>query len=150
MSAPDDDSIPSPLTVPNRVEFSSDLFRRGLEVRRQVLGPSHVDPALQKADNFTAAFQQLTTEVCWGMIWSRPGLDRKTRSLLNLAMLSALNRSELRGHIRAAVSSNGVSRDEVKEVFLQVGVYCGMPAASQSFKVGAEVFAEIDASIIAL
>jgi 4-carboxymuconolactone decarboxylase len=132
-------------SVPDRVEYSSDLFRRGLQIRREVLGAAYVDPSLQKADDFMAAFQQLTTEVCWGMVWTRPGLDRKTRSLLNLVMLAALNRApELRLHTRAAVLSNGVTRDEVKEVFLQVGAYCGIPAALESFKVGAEVFKEID------
>lgn len=98
-------SVASAASFHGRPEFSSELFQRGLEVRREVLGAAHVDPSLQKADDFSAAFQQLTTER--GMTWTRPGLDRKTRSLLNLVILSALNRSpELRGHIRAAVLSN--------------------------------------------
>jgi 4-carboxymuconolactone decarboxylase len=128
----------------DRPEFQSELFRKGLEVRREVLGADYVDVSLAKADDFTAAFQQLTTEAAWGLVWTRPGLARKTRSLLNLAMLAALNRpNELRLHLKAALG-NGVTREEVKEVFLQVGIYCGIPASLDAFKTGAEVFKEID------
>jgi 4-carboxymuconolactone decarboxylase len=128
----------------DRPEFQSELFRKGLEVRREVLGADYVDVSLAKADDFTAAFQQLTTEAAWGLVWTRPGLARKTRSLLNLAMLAALNRpNELRLHLKAALG-NGVTREEVKEVFLQVGIYCGIPASLDAFKIGAEVFKEID------
>ena len=129
----------------DRPEYQSELFRRGLAVRREVLGADYVDASLANADDFMAAFQQLTTEVAWGFLWTRPGLPRKTRSLLNLAMLSALNRPhELRLHIKAALG-NGVTRDEIKEVFLQVGIYCGVPASLDSFKQAVEVFKEIDA-----
>ena len=129
----------------DRPEYQSELFRKGLTVRREVLGAEYVDSALKNADDFMAAFQQLTTEVAWGTIWTRPGLSRKTRSLLNLAMLAALNRPhELRLHLKAALG-NGVTREEIKEVFLQVGVYCGIPASLDAFKQAAEVFKEIDA-----
>src|SRR5262249_46007498 len=106
---------------PNRPENQSDLFKKGLEVRRDVLAGDYVDGSLTRADDFNAAFQQMTTEVAWGMIWTRPGLDRKTRSMINLTMLAALNRgAEFRLHLRAALT-NGVSRDEIKEILLQIG-----------------------------
>jgi 4-carboxymuconolactone decarboxylase len=130
----------------DRPEYSSDLFKKGLEVRRSVLGADYVDASLARADDFNAAFQQLTTEVAWGMVWTRPGLERKTRSIINLAMLSALNRgAELRLHLRAALT-NGVTRDEIKEVLLQVGGYCGIPASLEAFKIATEVFKEVDAA----
>jgi len=130
--------------VPNRPEYQSDLFKQGLEVRREVLGADYVDASLARADDFNAVFQQMTTEIAWGMAWTRPGLDRKTRSIINLGMLSALNRgSELRLHLRAALT-NGVTRDEIKEVLVQVGAYCGIPAALEAFKIATEVFKEVD------
>ena len=130
--------------VPNRPEYQSDMFKKGLEVRREVLGADYVDASLARADDFNAAFQQMTTEIAWGMAWTRPGLDRKTRSIINLGMLSALNRgSELRLHLRAALT-NGVTRDEIKEVLVQVGAYCGIPAALEAFKIATEVFKEVD------
>jgi 4-carboxymuconolactone decarboxylase len=130
--------------VPNRPEYQSDLFKKGLAVRREVLGADYVDASLARADDFNAVFQQMTTEIAWGMAWTRPGLDRKTRSIINLGMLSALNRgAELRLHLKAAVT-NGVSRDEIKEVLVQVGAYCGIPAALEAFKIASEVFKEID------
>ena len=130
----------------DRPEYGSDLFKKGLEVRRAVLGAEYVDNSLARADDFMAAFQKLTTEFAWGEIWSRPGLPRKTRSMLNLAMLTALNRpAELRLHLRGALT-NGVTRDEIKEILLQTGVYCGIPACLDAFKVASEVFREIDAA----
>ena len=130
--------------IPNRPEYQSELFKKGLEVRRDVLGADYVDGSLARADDFNAAFQQMTTEVAWGMIWTRPGLDRKTRSMINLAMLSALNRgAELRLHLRAALT-NGVTRDEIKEILLQIGAYCGIPACLEAFKIATEVFKEVD------
>lgn len=130
----------------DRPEFSSDLFKKGLAVRREVLGADYVDPSLARATDFNAALQQLTTEVAWGMIWTRPGLERKQRSIINIAMLSALNRGhELKLHLRAALN-NGVSRDEIKEILLQVGGYCGVPAAVESFRIATEVFKEVDAA----
>jgi 4-carboxymuconolactone decarboxylase len=113
--------------IPNRPEYQSDLFKKGLDVRRDILGAEYVDGSLTRADDFNAAFQQMTTEVAWGMIWTRPGLPRKTRSMINLTMLAALNRgAEFRLHLRAALT-NGVTRDEIKEILLQIGAYCGIP-----------------------
>ena len=130
----------------DRPEYRSELFRKGLEVRREVLGADYVDGSLARADDFMAAFQKLTTEFAWGEIWSRPGLPRKTRSMLNLAMLTALNRpAELRLHVRGALN-NGVTRDEIKEVLLQTAIYCGIPACLDGFKVASEVFKELDAA----
>jgi 4-carboxymuconolactone decarboxylase len=122
----------------------SELYDKGLEVRREVLGKDYVDQSIAKADDFTRPFQDLVTEYCWGAIWTRKGLDRKTRSLLNLAMLTALNRPhEVRLHVRGALN-NGVTRGEIQEIFLQAAVYCGVPAALDSFKIARDVFAEVD------
>jgi len=132
--------------VPNRPEYQSEMFKAGLKVRREVLGADYVDASLARANDFNAVFQQMTTEIAWGLCWSRPGLDRKTRSMINLTMLSALNRgAELRLHLKAALT-NGVSRDEIKEILMQVGAYCGIPAALESFKIATEVLAEYDAA----
>jgi 4-carboxymuconolactone decarboxylase len=117
-------------------------FDRGLEVRREVLGPAYVDNSLQGSNDFMMAFQRLVTEWCWGSIWTRPGLDRKIRSLLNVAMLTALNRpAELRLHVAGAIK-NGASVDEIKEVLLQASVYCGIPAGLDAFKVANAVLQE--------
>lgn len=119
------------------------MFDKGLGIRRDVLGAEYVDNALATADDFNRPLQELVTQYCWGEVWGRPGLDRKTRSLLNLAMLSALNRPhEIRMHIRGALK-NGVTKEEIKEVFLQVAIYCGVPAAVDSFRTAREVFKEI-------
>jgi len=127
-----------------RPEYQSELFKKGLVPRREVLGAEYVDNSLARADDFMAAFQKLTTEYAWGEIWTRPGLSRKTRSMLNLAMLTALNRpAELRLHLRGALT-NGVTRDEIKEILLQTGIYCGIPACLDAFKTASEVFREID------
>ena len=127
-----------------RPEYQSDLFKKGLEVRRAVLGAEYVDGSLARADDFFASFQKLTTEYAWGEIWSRPGLPRKTRSMLNLAMLTALNRpAELKLHVKGALN-NGVTRDEIKEILLQTGIYCGIPACLDAFKSVMDVFKEID------
>ncbi len=121
---------------------NSPLFAKGLAVRREVLGADYVDKSLADADDFMMAFQKLTTEYCWGEIWARPGLPRKTRSMLNLAMLTALNRpAELKLHLRGALA-NGVTIEEIKEIFLQTAIYCGIPAALESFKTAREVFKE--------
>jgi 4-carboxymuconolactone decarboxylase len=118
-------------------------FEKGLSIRRDVLGAEFVDNAFATADDFNRPLQDLVTQYCWGEIWGRPGLDRKTRSLLNLAMLSALNRPhEIKMHVRGALK-NGVTKEEIKEVFLQVAIYCGVPAAVDSFRVAREVFKEI-------
>jgi 4-carboxymuconolactone decarboxylase len=122
---------------------NKETFEKGLGIRRAVLGAEFVDNAIKTADDFNRPLQELVTEYCWGEVWGRPGLDRKTRSLLNLAMLSALNRPhEIKMHIRGALA-NGVSKDEIKEVFLQVAIYCGVPAAVDSFRIAKETFKEM-------
>lgn len=124
--------------------MSKELFEQGLKIRREVLGAEYVDNALRAADAFTMPMQDFVTRYCWGEIWNRPGLDRRTRSFLNLAMLSALNRGEeLKLHIRGAIN-NGLTREEIAEVFLQVGVYAGVPAMVTSFKLAREVFEIMD------
>ncbi|WP_454916173.1 4-carboxymuconolactone decarboxylase [Xanthobacter sediminis] len=123
--------------------MNESLFEAGLKTRREVLGDAYVDAALKNADGFSQPLQELVTQYCWGDVWNRPGLDRKARSLLNLGMLAALNRGhELRIHIRGALN-NGLSKDEIREVFLQVAIYCGVPAAVDSFRAAREVFAEM-------
>jgi 4-carboxymuconolactone decarboxylase len=123
--------------------MNKELFEKGLQVRREVLGAEYVDASLRSADAFNMPLQELVTEYAWGEIWTRPGLDRRTRSLLNLAMLAALNRPhELRLHVRGAIN-NGVTKEEMTEVFLQVMIYCGAPAAVDSFRVAQETFKEM-------
>jgi len=120
--------------------MNQDLYDQGLKTRREVLGTDYVDNAIANADDFSRPLQELITQVAWGEIWDRPGLDRRTRSLLNLAMLTALNRPhELRLHVKGALR-NGVTKDEMREVFMQTAVYCGVPAAMDSFRVAREVF----------
>jgi 4-carboxymuconolactone decarboxylase len=115
---------------------------KGLEIRKAVLGEAYVNNALKNADSFNKPFQELVTEYCWGAVWGREELPRKTRSLLNLAMLSALNRPhELKMHIKGAIT-NGVTIDEMREVFMQVAIYCGVPAGVDAFRTAREVFAE--------
>lgn len=129
-----------------RKEFQTEAFARGLEVRRAVLGAEYVDKSVAGATDFMVDFQKMVTEFCWGDIWTRPGLVRRDRSLLNLAMLASLNRpNELRLHLKGALN-NGVTRDEIKEVFLAVCVYAGVPAGLDAFKVAVEVFKEVDAA----
>ena len=121
-------------------------FDRGLEIRKSVLGKEFVENAFKSADDFNRPLQELVTEYCWGAVWGRPQLERKTRSLLNLAMISALNRPhELKLHVAGALK-NGVTREEIREVFLQVAIYCGVPAAVDAFRVAREAFAQIDQS----
>ncbi len=124
--------------------MSDTKFKEGLQIRRTVLGGEFVDKAISEADEFSRPFQELVTEYCWGTVWARPGLPRKIRSLINLAMLTALNRPhELRLHLRGALH-NGCTREEILEVLLQTAIYCGVAAASDSFRVTREFFAEID------
>jgi 4-carboxymuconolactone decarboxylase len=119
-------------------------FAAGTGVRRAVLGDEHVDMAQASADQFSAEFQDLITRYAWGEIWTRPGLPRPTRSLLVIAMMVALNRSEeLRLHLRASIN-NGVTREEIKEVLLQCAIYCGVPAANSAFHTAQSVFEELD------
>ena len=120
------------------------MFDKGLAIRKSVIGAEFVDKALATADDFNMPLQELVTEYCWGAVWGRPGLDKKQRSMLNLAMISCLNRPhELRLHIAGALK-NGVSRDEIREIFMQVAIYCGVPAGVDSFRVAREAFAELD------
>jgi 4-carboxymuconolactone decarboxylase len=122
--------------------MSEDRFEQGLSIRREVLGQEYVDAALERATPFARPLQELITEYCWGSVWSRPGLDRRTRSLINLAMLTALNRPhELTGHLRGALR-NGCTEEEIQEVLLQAAVYCGLPAALDSFRVAEKVLEE--------
>ena len=122
--------------------MATDLFEKGLEVRRAVLGKDFVDKSISDADDFTQPLQELVTEYCWGSIWTRPGLPRKTRSLINLAMLTALNRPhEVKLHLRGALN-NGCSKEEIMEVLLQTAIYCGVPAAIDSFRTAKEFFQE--------
>ena len=123
----------------------SELYDTGMAVRRAVLGDAYVDRSLQSGTEFRQPMQDLVTEFCWGAVWSREGLDRKTRSLVNLGMLTALNRStELAAHIRGAVN-NGATKEEIQEVLLQTAVYCGMPAGLESFRVAEKVFDDLAA-----
>ena len=123
--------------------MATDLFKKGLKVRRAVLGRAYVNKSLASATPFTMPFQELTTEYCWGRIWARPGLSRKTRSFLNLAMLCALNRPhELRLHVRGALN-NGITPAELQEVMLHVAIYCGIPASLDGFRVAREVLDEV-------
>jgi len=124
--------------------MSKEVLERGLEIRKAVLGREFVEKSYQSADDFNRPLQDLVTEYCWGAVWGREELPRKTRSLLNLAMLSALNRPhELKMHIKGALT-NGVSREEIREVLLQVAIYCGVPAAVDAFRTAREAFAEVD------
>jgi len=121
-----------------------DRYARGLALRKAVLGAEYVERSLADADAFSLPMQQLTTEYCWGEIWSRPGLSRRDRSLLNLGMISALNRPrELKLHVKAALR-NGLTREEIGEALLQVAIYCGVPAGIDSTRIAREAFAELN------
>ena len=123
--------------------MNKESFDKGLKTRREVLGAEYVDASIANADDFNRPMQELVTEYCWNEIWNRPGLDRKTRSIMNLCMITALNRPhELKLHVRGAIN-NGLTKDEIKEVFLQAAIYCGVPAAIDSFRNAKEVFKEI-------
>jgi 4-carboxymuconolactone decarboxylase len=122
--------------------MTKELFEAGLKVRREVLGAEYVDASIAQADDFSRPLQELVTEYCWGAVWTRPGLSRKTRSLINLAMLTALNRPHEVGlHLRGALN-NGCSKEEIMEVLLQTAIYCGVPAAMDSFRLARKFFGE--------
>lgn len=124
--------------------MSKETYDQGLTIRKEVLGAEHVERSLAGADAFSRPYQELITEYCWGAVWGRPGLSRKTRSLLNLAMLTALGREdEFKLHVRASFR-NGVTREEICEVLLQTAIYCGVPAANSAFKQAREVFAQME------
>jgi 4-carboxymuconolactone decarboxylase len=119
-------------------------YDEGMKTRRAVLGDAHVDRTLKNRTKFNQPFQELITRYAWGEVWNRPGLSKKTRSLLTLAMLAALNRGdEFRMHVKAALSI-GVSRDEIQEVLLQAAIYCGVPAANSAFHIAEDVFDSLD------
>jgi 4-carboxymuconolactone decarboxylase len=125
--------------------MNQDLYDAGIAVRRQVLGDAHVDASLAAATDFSRDIQDYVTQNCWGDIWNRPGLTRQERSLINLAMMSALNRGhEFKVHVRGALN-NGVTQDQIKEVLMQVGFYAGGPAALEAFRLAAEVVATMAA-----
>jgi len=122
---------------------NSERFEQGLKTRREVLGAEYVDAAMKNADDFNMPMQELVTEYCWGEVWNRPGLDRRTRSLLNLAMITALNRpNELKLHVKGAIN-NGVTKDEIAEVLLHASIYCGVPAGVDGFRIAKEAFKEM-------
>ena len=128
-----------------RPEFQGELFKKGKAIRGEVAGADHLEKMLAKADDFSAPIQQLVTEYCWGFVWGREGLEKKTRSMLILCMLSALGRGhEFKLHCRGALR-NGVTRDEIREIIMQVGIYCGVPAMMESTRLAKEVFADVDA-----
>ena len=118
-------------------------YEKGLEIRRSVLGKEFVDTTIANATDFNRPLQEYVTEYCWGAIWGRPGLDRKQRSIINLAMISALNRQhEVKTHVKGAIT-NGLTKDEIREVLLQVACYCGIPAGVDSFRSAMEAFKEM-------
>lgn len=124
--------------------MSQDTFDKGLRTRTMVLGQEYVDRAVKTADDFNRPFQDLVTEYCWGAVWGRDELPRKARSMVTVAMIAVLNRPhELRTHIRAALT-NGVTRDELREILMQVAIYAGVPAAVDSFRIARETFADLD------
>ncbi len=123
---------------------ANDRYQKGLKTRSEVLGKAHVDRATARATDFDREFQQQITEYCWNDVWNRPGLERKTRSMLNIAMLAALGRDEeFKLHVRAS-KNTGVTRDEVKEILMQVSIYAGVPAANAAFRMAREVFEQVD------
>ncbi len=122
--------------------MNDDPYKRGQQARREILGDEHADRVEASLDDTTKPFQDLITRYGWGEVWSRPGLDRRTRSMLTLAMLTALNRpAAIKLHLRGALN-NGVTKDEIVEVLLQAAIYCGAPAAEESLRLAREVFAE--------
>ncbi|HTW29064.1 MAG TPA: carboxymuconolactone decarboxylase family protein [Acetobacteraceae bacterium] len=125
--------------------MSKDVFDRGLEIRKKVLGAEFVERSFAAADAFNRPMQELVTEYCWGAVWGREELPHKTRSMLNIAMLSCLNRPhELKLHVKGALK-NGVTRDEIREILMQVAIYAGVPAGVDSFRIAREAFTEVDA-----
>ena len=123
--------------------MDKEAFEKGLKTRREVLGSEYVDSSLKNAGEFNMPMQELVTEYCWNDIWNRPGLDRRSRSMINLSMLTALNRPhELKLHLKGAIN-NGLTKDEIREILMQTAIYCGVPAAIDSFRCAKEVFAEM-------
>lgn len=126
--------------------MNGELFEKGLNIRKSVLSPEVVEKSIAAADDFNMPMQKLVTEYCWGAVWGREELPKKTRSMLNIAMLAVLNRpNEFKLHIRGAIR-NGVTREEIREILLQVAIYAGVPAGIDSFRNAKEALAEIDKS----
>lgn len=124
--------------------MSQDMFERGLEIRKSVLGAAYVEKSLNAADDFNRDFQNIVTEYCWGAGWGRSALSLRDKSLLNLVMLGALNRgTEFKLHLKGALT-NGCSRDEIKDTLIQLAIYAGIPAGVEAFRLAREVFAEVD------
>ena len=123
--------------------MNKEAFEKGLKTRREVLGAEYVDNSIKNAGEFNMPMQELVTEYCWNDIWNRPGLDRRSRSMINLSMLTALNRPhELKLHLKGAIN-NGLTKDEIREILMQTAICCGVPAAIDSFRCAKEVFAEM-------
>ena len=123
--------------------MNKEACEKGLKTRREVLGAEYVDNSIKNAGEFNMPMQELVTEYCWNDIWNRPGLDRRSRSMINLSMLTALNRPhELKLHLKGAIN-NGLTKDEIREILMQTAIYCGVPAAIDSFRCAKEVFAEM-------
>jgi len=126
--------------------MNQELFDKGMEIRREVLGDEYVNRALAQMDGFNRPLQEMVTQYCWGALWGREGFSKRDRSVVNLAIIATLNRShELKAHVKGAIN-NGLSKDEIAEILLQVGVYSGIPAAVDSFRTANEAFAEMDAA----
>ncbi|UCH46965.1 MAG: carboxymuconolactone decarboxylase family protein [Betaproteobacteria bacterium] len=126
--------------------MNEELFEKGLDIRKSVLGPEFVEKSIAAADDFNMPMQKLVTEYCWGAVWGREELPKRTRSMLNIAMLAVLNRpNEFKLHIRGAIR-NGVTREEIREILLQVAIYAGVPAGIDSFRNAKEALAELDKS----
>jgi 4-carboxymuconolactone decarboxylase len=125
--------------------MGKETFDKGLKLRKQVLGADYVEKSMAGADDFSRPMQELSTEYCWGYVWNRPGLELRERSMINIAMISALNRPhELKLHVKGALK-NGLTKEEIKEILLQVAVYCGVPAGIDAFRNAREAFNEVDA-----
>lgn len=125
--------------------MTREMFDKGLKIRREVLGDEYVSKAMNRADDFIGPMQEFVTKNCWGEVWGRPGLSRKSRSMITLAMLTALNRPhETRAHLRGAIQ-NGLTKEEISEILLHSAVYCGVPAALDSFRVAQAFFSDIEA-----
>jgi 4-carboxymuconolactone decarboxylase len=123
--------------------LEKEMFEKGIAIRREIFGPELADQTWAAADDFNRPFEEWINRYCFGEIWGRPGLDRKTRSLITLSMLTGANRpNQIRWHVRGAIA-NGVTKDELQELFLQAAIYCGMPAAVDGFRIAREVFQEM-------
>jgi 4-carboxymuconolactone decarboxylase len=140
-------ALANPIELPTGKEkqVNKELYDQGQKLRREILGDTYVDKAAKTTTDFNRPFQELIAEYVWGTLWSRPGLDRRTRALINLGMLTAMGRTEEVKIYLGAAPNIGVTRDDVREVLMQTAIYCGIPAALDSFRVAQQVFDEQDA-----